>query len=327
MSSREIDTLPFVRAAELEAAPNEHRWLVEQLWTRQAVGVIGGRPKHHKSWLGLEMAVSVASGIDCLGCFPVHDPGSTIVYLAEDAHADVRERIDGVCQHRQLDFERLPLFVITVPVLRLDREQDRARLAATVARVGPRLLLLDPLIRLHRLDENHSGDIAGLLGFLRELQRTHHVAIAIVHHMSKRRRADLGQALRGSSDLHAWTDSSAYLTRQGAEGRLMLTTEHRSAPAPEPLEIALVSAADGTASHLEIVGPAPAIARGDNTEPLDTRIIAALRGAATSLRRSELRRVLQVNNQRLGDALAELCESGVVERNAAGWRLPHAPAS
>ncbi|MFT4605590.1 MAG: hypothetical protein ACI9W4_002333 [Rhodothermales bacterium] len=30
----------------------------------------------------------------------------------------------------------------------------------------------------------------------------------LTHHMAKRSRGDPGQALRGSSDLHAWTDSA-----------------------------------------------------------------------------------------------------------------------
>jgi len=33
----------------------------------------------------------------------------------------------------------------------------------------PRLLLLDPLVRLHSLDENHAGEVAGLLAYFRSL--------------------------------------------------------------------------------------------------------------------------------------------------------------
>jgi RecA-family ATPase len=66
---------------------------------------------------------------------------------------------------------------------------------------------------LHRLDENSAADISQLLGFLRELQRTHDTAIVLVHHASKKHRAQPGQALRGSSDLHAFGDSNACLWR------------------------------------------------------------------------------------------------------------------
>ena len=35
----------------------------------------------------------------------------------------------------------------------------------------PRLLIPDPFVRLHRIDENVSGEVAPLLAFLHELRR------------------------------------------------------------------------------------------------------------------------------------------------------------
>jgi hypothetical protein len=320
--------LPVARAADLEIASSEHQWLVRQLWTQHAVGIVGGVPKSCKSWLGLDLAVSVASGTPCLDRFAVDDPGTALVYLAEDALPLVRDRIAGLCLHRGLPLASLDLLVITAPSLRLDLAADQARLRATVARRNPRMLVLDPLVRLHRLDENSSADISGLLGFLRELQREHDVAIVLIHHMSKRRRADLGQSLRGSGDLHAWTDDSAYLTHRHGSDRLVLVTEHRSAPAPRPVELRLVSRPDGSATHLEIVGdvtlddgaaPAPV------TPALADRILAALRGAQRPLHRAELRETLRSNNQRLGDALTGLQRNGAVEHTDRGWTLGRAP--
>lgn len=316
--------LPVSRAADLELASSEHPWLVQKLWTRHAVGIVGGVPKSCKSWLGLDLAVSVASGTPCLGRFAVDDPGTTLVYLAEDALPLVRGRIDGLCLHRGLSLASLDLLVITAPSLRLDLAADQARLRATVARCKPRLLVLDPLVRLHRLDENSSADVSALLGFLRELQREHKVAIVLVHHLSKRRRADLGQSLRGSGDLHAWTDDSAYLTHRNGSDRLVLVTEHRSAPAPPPVELQLVSRADGSATHLEIVGDAP---HDEGTDPAPTapsltdRILAALRDARRPLPRGQLRETVRSNNQRLGDALADLERKGLVEHTERGWTL------
>jgi len=52
----------------------------------------------------------------------------------------------------------LDIQVITAPTVRLDLDADRRNLAETVARLQPRLLILDPFVRLHRIDENASGD-------------------------------------------------------------------------------------------------------------------------------------------------------------------------
>ena len=64
--------LPVVRVVELPSEELAERWLVEQLWCAQAVGVIGGAPKCAKTWLGLDMALSVATGTPCLGTYAVN---------------------------------------------------------------------------------------------------------------------------------------------------------------------------------------------------------------------------------------------------------------
>ncbi len=244
------ETLPVQKAWELEVQPQEKTWLIKHLWGQAAVGIIGGAPKCGKSWLGLDMAVSIASATPCLGRFVVQSRGPVLIYLAEDALSVVRARLDALCKHRRLELRWLDLDVITAPSLRLDRARDRQLLKATLEKLKPRMLLLDPLVRLHHLDENSAADVSKLLGFLRELQRTFDTAIVLVHHASKKHRAQPGQALRGSSDLHAFGDSNAYLARK--QEQLILTLEHRAAKAPAPITLELVSTQDGDCTHLAV---------------------------------------------------------------------------
>src|ERR1700678_1090399 len=177
--------LPVVRVGEIRSEENAQRWLVEGLWGASSVGVIGGAPKCAKTWLGLDMALSVATGTPCLGKYNVPERGPVLVYLAEDALRAVRERIDGMAQHRGLDLEEVEIHVITTPVLRLDQDQDRVRLWETARRLRPRLLVLDPLVRLHGIDENRAGEIAELLAYFRSLQRELGLSVLLVHHTRK----------------------------------------------------------------------------------------------------------------------------------------------
>jgi hypothetical protein len=77
-----------------------------------------------------------------------------LLYAAEDALHIVRRRFDGICEAADVTLADLDIQVITAPTLRLDLEADRNSLADTVARLQPRLLILDPFVRLHRIDEN-----------------------------------------------------------------------------------------------------------------------------------------------------------------------------
>lgn len=315
--------LPVVRAADITDVEQGTRWLVHSLWARAGVGILGGAPKCCKSWLALELALAVASGNACLGDFAVGDPGPVLLYMAEEAAPVVKTRLSGICRHRGLDLGAQEVHLITAPALRLDRAQDQARLRDAVARYTPRLLVLDPFVRLHRIDENDAGQVSALLGYLRELQREHDVAIVVVHHARKNgSAAQPGQSLRGSGDFFAWADSLLYVRRQ--RGQLLLTVEHRGAPAPEPL--ALVLAGDENV-HLEIAQASAhdeSAATERNPLTLDNAILDALAQAHTPVSRAELRAGLRVRNERLGEALTRLADASLVQRVGDRWLVPHA---
>ena len=176
--------LPVQPAHELDARPAAPRWLIEGLWADEAVGIVGGEPKSFKSFLVLDMAVAVASGSPCLRHFPVAHTGRVLLYAAEDALQVVRRRLEGICHLTHLNLAQLDIQVITAPSLRLDTLEDQKRLRFTIEQLRPRLLLLDPFVRLHRIDENASSDVAAILAYFRELQRLFHLAVVVVHHAS-----------------------------------------------------------------------------------------------------------------------------------------------
>jgi hypothetical protein len=170
------------------------------------------------------------------------------------------------------------------------------------------------LVRLHRLDENNAKDISGILGFLREIQRTYHVAIVLAHHSSKRGSQRPGQGLRGSSDLHAFGDSNVYLQRQGQE--IEVTIEHRSAPNIDPFFISLTGNEESL--HLE-----PLAQQEEQEHPIKARILDCLKTAEKALTRAELRQALRVNNQKLGHAISELTEEKSIVIESSLIKLPN----
>jgi hypothetical protein len=309
-----IEPLPVTRLARLPPTPPAGgRWLIEGLWAAEAVGCIGGLPKVGKTWLGLEMAIAVASGQPCLGRFPVPTPGHVLLFCAEDAAHDVRERAAGITKARGIDFDKLAVGWIGVPDLLLDDPLHRQRLARTLADVKPRLLVLDPLVRLHRGDENSAADVSELLGFLRGLQREHHVAIALVHHVRKSGASEPGTALRGSGDLHAWGDSNVYLVKR--DGRPTVVIEHRANRAPVPFVVRL----DGEPPRLRIDDTVQV-----DADPIDERVLKAL--AAEPMTRTALRDRLGVRNETLGLAIDRLLATRRVLRVDGGLAVPVPPS-
>jgi hypothetical protein len=310
---------PVVRPCDLQASATSNTpWLIDQLWTAQAVGIIGGSPKSYKTWMALEMAVAVASGSPCLATFAVPSPGPVLLYAAEDSQAALRSRLESLAAHHNLYLPYLDIRVITTDSLRLDRSADQGRLEATLALHRPALLILDPLVRLHAIDENAAGEIAVLLGYLRLLQRKSGTAIAIVHHTRKNPATNggAGYSLRGSSDLYAWVDSFIYLRRH--HGQLMLSVEHRSASGVEPQALELAAADSGP--YLKLASPLLA-SQSAALDPLPGQIIALLAQSSEPRTAESLRSHLKIRNQRLVEALRQLIEQRKIVRLSQGYVL------
>lgn len=311
--------LPTLRAAQIAVAPSSaHSWLVEGLWAAEAVGIIGGEPKTCKSFLALDLAVAVASGAPCLRRFPVSQSGSVLLFAAEDDVHVVRRRLAGIAAAAEVDFENLDVHVIVVPALRLDRNDDRQALAATVAMLQPKLLVLDPFVRLHCIDENIAAEVAPLLGYLRALQRAHRTAVALVHHARKGAAHERGgQALRGSSEFHAWGDSNLYMRRMSRQ--LQISVEHRAAPGKDWFALALKE--DPPALAVVDHQPPPAAAQPSCRE----RIEAVIAEAEVPLSQKKIRDMVRMRTGDVTQALAALVADGRVTKSPAGYqRAPQA---
>ena len=315
-----VEPLRVQRIGEIQEQPSTP-WLIEGLWVHQGVGFLCGSPKSFKTWLALDLALSVASKTAALGAYPVAERGTVLLFVAEDPPAAVRARLAGMAEQRNVSLAELPIHLVMHRSLRLESPKDQARLRATVAAYRPKLLVLDPFVRLSAIDENSSLEVSAVLAALRELQTTLGVAILVVHHARKNggNGSSAGLALRGSGDFWAWGDSNLYLSRKHA--MIQLTTEHRSAPAPEPAMLELCLDRD-TGPYLRRRDRAlPPVEDGVDGDPrsLTERILAALRMSDGPQRLDDLRAALCVRMQSLVDALRQLEHDRLVCRSPQGW--------
>jgi hypothetical protein len=146
--------------------------------------------------------------------------------------------------------------------------------------------------------------------------------VLVVHHARKAAgNARAGQALRGSSEFHAWGDSNLYLRRDGDD--LTLTVEHRAAPSLAPIAIALTQR--GPALALQAVDPPEASTSAQpaapGPSPLDERITAALADSDGAMPFAALRSTCRVRAATLYERLAALTAAGRVAKTDNGYRL------
>lgn len=322
MDRSDVEPLEVRAVASVPAEQERCGWLIEPLWSAQGVGWIAATPKSNKTWLALDLAISVSSGTDSLGRFPVAHRGPVLFYGAEDSLPHLRQRVSAIASARGLKLADLELGLIDSPSLRLDKERDLARLCKTIEAHRPRLLILDPFVRLHSRDENDAGQISALLGDLREIQRRYQLALVLVHHLRKKvsARGQDGQSLRGSGDIHAWSDSALYLRRR--DRHVIMSAEHRSAPSPPPCTLELTQE---PSPHLTVVADSSDPASASATQELGDSIVALLSQADQPLSRDTLRERLRTRNASLGESLVRLRAAGRIERTADGFTLRRSP--
>lgn len=337
--------MPFARIADIERLPEGERWLVEGFLASGSITVLASTPKAGKTWTALALAVGVASGTPALGRFHVSSPGPVLLFHAEDDSRAVRERIESIALGQGIAFDAtLPIHVITATTLKLDAEEDRTNLEELLAHLQPKLLVLDPLVRLHAGAESYVGHMAELFGYLRSLQRRFAVAILLTHHVAKNRSGSTqpGQAMRGSGDIHAAYDHGATLQRQ-ADGSVLLSLEHRSAPSPDPIAFRILSKPGGATTFDIIDEPfaddpeprvRPEVPRASaptraSTVSVHEQVLSLLGNAPKPLSQVTIRKTLQVRNETLTGILRELQDQGRIENlgRMQGWRITALPTS
>lgn len=316
--------LPAQKASDISSEINKPRWLIEDLWLDEGVGFIGGEPKTCKTFMTLEMAVAVASGKLCLRHYEVKSPGSVLIFSAEDSSIIIKRRLSTICSASKVHLAELDINLITTPVLRIDTQDGQTALRRTIEQYKPKLLVLDPFIRLHRIDENLSSEVSPILAYLRELQKIHSTAIAVVHHARKRSgNSRAGQSLRGSSEFHAWYDSHLYLSRAG-EHMLRLDVEHRSEPSKDNISLKICISDESVflekstnSTQNEI------IETGSKSESLSIkeRIITFLNNMDSPQSLNTIRDFCKTRKITVSQELSQLINMGAVKRHDFGYML------
>lgn len=182
-----------------------------------------------KSFLALEAAMSIAcsvAGGDLIGLTPVRH--GRVIYLAgEDPEPALIQRIHAIGKHLNPNArEAIAENLILEPVMgrRLDVMNDRHLARVIEYCTGARLIVLDTLSRIHRLDENNNGDMAQLVATLEHVAFKTESSVLYLHHVSKgsvrEGQADQQQAARGASaliDNSRWCGYVAKMTENEAK--------------------------------------------------------------------------------------------------------------
>jgi hypothetical protein len=205
---------PILRASEAipkdlsQRLAREYPILIDQLLHRSTKAIIASTSKAGKTWLGLDIATSVATGTPWMGLDTRQ--GSEVLYInLEIPEAFLFHRLQKLAYAKNLNFRSLD---------QLHLWNLRGKATSTGDLLGgitlrPDLIVLDPVYKLLRgRDENSAGEMQLFMAEIELLMERTGAAICFIHHFSKGNKSDASPLDRASGSGVFGRDPDTILT-------------------------------------------------------------------------------------------------------------------
>ena len=183
-------------------------WLVGGILPEGSLSVLYGPPESGKSFLAIDLALSVATGLPWHG-HPVEQ--GFVVYVAAEGGSGISKRVRAWLEAKQVAARGVPVAWL-VESLTVNKESDDVgrlmqRLDDELEHT-PRLIVVDTLARCLEGDENTQLDVGRFVAGVDMLRHEYKAAVMIVHHT----RLD-GDRERGNTALRGGTDTMLSATK------------------------------------------------------------------------------------------------------------------
>ena len=192
-------------------------WLIDGVLPSVGTGMIWGDKGTCKTFLGLSMEATIATGADWYG-HAVMLPG-TVLYVATEGQRGMGPRIAAWEKETGLSLDDAPLYVISEQV---DLLKEAKEFAAHVKQsyAGVRLIVFDTLSKSTRSgkDEVDNKEMARVAAGAETIARALHCFVLLIHHSTKN-----GNTSRGASALEDDVDTVFRLDRDRATGVVKVT--------------------------------------------------------------------------------------------------------
>ncbi|HJQ09211.1 MAG TPA: AAA family ATPase [Candidatus Saccharimonadales bacterium] len=188
----------------MEFPPRE--WLVDGLLAAQAMTLVSAAPNTFKTFLMLDMALSIAQGKKLFGELETQQANILIVD-EESQDYGLYERF------RKFNAPKgLPIYWLSRLRHKITDESYLDSIISRCAALDIGLVMFDSLTRMHDCEENSSKEMAKVMDAFKKLT-DYGIAVLLLHHTNKGINVSPENAIRGSSEIFAAPDSHIAMRR------------------------------------------------------------------------------------------------------------------
>jgi hypothetical protein len=204
-SERPDDVFEFLTIPGIKALPDPV-WVVEGMIPEDGLGFVYGPPGHGKSFVCLDLALSVAyAKLTWWDEKPIKRPG-LVIYIAREGQAGLKSRIEAWQRHHGAEGDDAPFALIRSAINFMDQE-DIGRLVRTVAYAAkelgaePSLVFVDTVSRvLPGADENGQKEMTLFVAACDAVRDAFKATVVGVHHAGKSGDMRGSTVLKGAGD-------------------------------------------------------------------------------------------------------------------------------
>lgn len=234
-----------LRAESMQALLSEPEppleWLIEGLWVDKARGFIAGHPGTGKTWIALDMILSVATGTLCMSKYRPAYKAPCLLVEEEASRRNLQRRVHSMARARQIQPDQLSsVFHITQQFSNIPR--DSQQIIDIILKYGIKLVVFDSLREVHSAKENSSDEMAVVLRAFKEISVVGNCAVVLIHHLNKSN-GDTGtnktvfERMRGTGSLWAWRDCILGVEGEEDSRVAKCSFQFRDADSPAPIQI------------------------------------------------------------------------------------------
>lgn len=193
-----LDLMPFAQYA-VQYENSLIQWLISEWVPFREVGMIVAEPEAYKTWIEIDMAVSIASGTPFMNQFEVEKDGPVVYLNLEDSHPDTVKRFTCITRSRfSVSFDtmqsedffteslpNLPIYFHPSSSFQLGSDEAAKNLEEVIEKLKPRALMIDPLYQVVPNLDDYMVSAVKHLKILKEWREKYDLTTIIVHHRKK----------------------------------------------------------------------------------------------------------------------------------------------
>ena len=226
-----------------EFGHGELTWTIKEWLPQSTCGIVVAPPGNFKTWLLLDLAVSIATGKPFLGEYPVEDTGPVLIIQQEDPFPLLFNRVGAVMnlgEPKQIRQDSTFTVAASEPniywhpdrMLNFKDKETMDGLLQVARKLKPKLIILDPLYSAAD-SKDYMAEAAQAMLHFKRMRDELGCSFIVAHHTTKKGKGEEGrEGMWGSAFLNAWLETGWQIRPTQTESAIRIKRHFKNTSVP-----------------------------------------------------------------------------------------------